>query len=123
MGLSPISAVTSGLNRINLKRNLNLLDDDQTLNPIKKQLIFVELDDNASPSHPPQPATTYAQHINVRKLKKSIRGNKSKRTSKTIKLLPTAKTSRPGYQNEESKREETNLLQRIEELMDQEENY
>ncbi|KAI9128322.1 hypothetical protein K1719_001315 [Acacia pycnantha] len=41
-GLSPLSAVTFGLNRIHLKHRPDLLEDDLTLNPTKKRLTFPE---------------------------------------------------------------------------------
>ncbi|KAI9073157.1 hypothetical protein K1719_044889 [Acacia pycnantha] len=55
LGLSLISTVASRLSRIDLKRRLDLLDDDLTLNPTKKRLTFLELDPNALPQPTPQP--------------------------------------------------------------------
>ncbi|KAI9103602.1 hypothetical protein K1719_023225 [Acacia pycnantha] len=91
MGLSPISAVTSGLNRIHLKRTLELLDVDQPLNPTKKRLVFVEpLEENIALNHPTQPTTIAAQSLNIRNLKKAIRGNRKKNSSKHLKTIPPA---------------------------------
>ncbi|KAI9125579.1 hypothetical protein K1719_002997 [Acacia pycnantha] len=57
-GLSPISAVTKGLNRIHLKRHQDPLKEDQLLNPTKKRLLFLEQASETTPIIPiPTPTT------------------------------------------------------------------
>ncbi|KAI9070594.1 hypothetical protein K1719_047444 [Acacia pycnantha] len=100
-GLSPISEVTTGLHRINLKRHLSLSFEDQDPNPSKKRLMYPELEFLTLPNDTAMQTTDGTQHVRLKNLKKAIRGYCNRREQKGGGIL----------------------LQRIEELMDREENY
>ncbi|KAI9086058.1 hypothetical protein K1719_032135 [Acacia pycnantha] len=79
VGLSPVTAVTTGLRLINLKQLPDPLDEAQRPNPPKKRLTYIEeqvptapICDNreAIPSGP--------QRLNVQKMKKEIHNKKKK---------------------------------------------
>ncbi|KAI9085702.1 hypothetical protein K1719_032308 [Acacia pycnantha] len=88
LGLSPISAVTTGIYRINLKRTLELLEDDQSNKPSKKRLMFLKTENTNLLEDSMQNTMNGTQRINVRKLKKAIRGKKVKRKTKVVDLVP-----------------------------------
>ncbi|KAI9088666.1 hypothetical protein K1719_029780 [Acacia pycnantha] len=75
-GLSPISEVTTGLHRINLKRHLSLSFEDQD-NPSKKRLMYPELEFLTLPNDTAMQTTDGTQHVRLKNLKKAIRGRSS----------------------------------------------
>ncbi|KAI9117944.1 hypothetical protein K1719_011086 [Acacia pycnantha] len=88
-GLSPISAVTSGLKQINLKRPSVPLDEDQRPTPLKKRLTFHEQDVVTISSETLAATSGGPQKMNMRKLKKSLRGKKGLRQAKILELNPS----------------------------------
>ncbi|KAI9113091.1 hypothetical protein K1719_015616 [Acacia pycnantha] len=76
LSLSPIAAVTSGLNRISLKRSPEPLSDEESPNPMKKRLTSInqEPDAHVGNTYVINPGGT--QGMNVHKLKKFIRGKR-----------------------------------------------
>ncbi|KAI9088222.1 hypothetical protein K1719_029943 [Acacia pycnantha] len=88
-GLSPISAVTSGLKQINLKRPSIPLDEDQRPTPPKKRLTFHEQEVVTIHSETLTAISGGPQKMNMRKLKKSLRGKKGLRQAKIIELNPS----------------------------------
>ncbi|KAI9108303.1 hypothetical protein K1719_020786 [Acacia pycnantha] len=71
--LSLINAVTSGVQNISLKRHQESLEEEaRSFNPPKKRLLCLE----------PAAAKPEASHINIRKLKNSLRGKKNKQNAK-----------------------------------------
>ncbi|KAI9095395.1 hypothetical protein K1719_026429 [Acacia pycnantha] len=89
-GLSPISAVTTGVNRIQLKRSQDPCESDQNPSPLKRRLFFTDpgCDTQINPSE--APASSGGPHVTFRKLKNSIRGrkNNNKHQVKIYELTP-----------------------------------
>ncbi|KAI9121640.1 hypothetical protein K1719_008673 [Acacia pycnantha] len=82
-GLSPISEVTTGLHRINLKRHLSLNLEDHDPNPSKKRLMYPELEYLTLPNDTFMHTSDGTQHVRIKNFKKAIRGNKIKRRAKS----------------------------------------
>ncbi|KAI9117834.1 hypothetical protein K1719_011249 [Acacia pycnantha] len=78
-GMSPISGITSGLNKIQIKRSPDLLEPDQNPNPPKKRLLFLEPVKDPPLTNIDPLLLTGPQKVHVRKLKRAIRGKKGKR--------------------------------------------
>ncbi|KAI9113057.1 hypothetical protein K1719_015989 [Acacia pycnantha] len=72
VGLSPVSAVTTGLNRINLKRAPDHLAEDERPNPPKKCLTFLEQEPDALPCETGAASSGGAKRMTMQKLKKSM---------------------------------------------------
>ncbi|KAI9087576.1 hypothetical protein K1719_030446 [Acacia pycnantha] len=89
-GLSPLSAVTTGLNRIHLKRHHDPFEDDQVLNPTKKRLLFLEPASNTTP-----PISSGTRSANCRRTKSHIRSAKGKSRFNASKVPPIGNSSHP----------------------------
>ncbi|KAI9121440.1 hypothetical protein K1719_008473 [Acacia pycnantha] len=87
-GLSPLSAVTSGLNRIQLKRQQDHLEMELNPTPMKRRLLFLEPAPEVSNNTSNTPDTSGNKRVNFRKLKNSIRAKRdtNKHRSSTGKL-------------------------------------
>ncbi|KAI9113514.1 hypothetical protein K1719_015441 [Acacia pycnantha] len=90
-GLSLIATVTTGLNRMHLKRQQEPEEEDSSLNPTKKRLLLLE----APPVPMPAKAnnkvkTTGPPHGNIRSLKNALRSKKGKCTNQRVELSPEA---------------------------------
>ncbi|KAI9081207.1 hypothetical protein K1719_036829 [Acacia pycnantha] len=112
IGLSPISAVTKGLNQIHLKRQQDPLKEDQLLNPTKKRLLFLEQASETIPLNPTPSPTTIpgAKSLNCRKIKNIIRGSKGKRRSKIAISPVTADSSHSQAPNTQPDHDQTTSL-------------
>ncbi|KAI9091356.1 hypothetical protein K1719_028167 [Acacia pycnantha] len=93
-GLSPISAVTNSLNLFHLKRcQDHPLEDELVLNPTKKRLLFLEPGPSPVPNQLNQSPTPKAQRISHRKIKGTMRSNKSKCKIRMVGLPPSVESS------------------------------
>ncbi|KAI9118986.1 hypothetical protein K1719_009661 [Acacia pycnantha] len=94
MGLSPVTAVTAGLQLINLKRLPEPLDEAQRPNPPKKRLTYIE---ELAPDEPLGDTRVImpggSQRLNVQKLKRSMR--KKKKTPRSIKQAQPINSPKP----------------------------
>ncbi|KAI9084151.1 hypothetical protein K1719_033822 [Acacia pycnantha] len=77
-------AATSSLHRIHLKRSPDPQEDELTMNPTKKRLLFLELVSPPAPNQLYQNSSDEIQRVSCRKLKNTIRGSKGKRKVKPI---------------------------------------
>ncbi|KAI9086222.1 hypothetical protein K1719_031676 [Acacia pycnantha] len=75
-GLSPLSAVVSGLNRIQLKRHQDQLEMEMSPIPPKRRLLYLEPAQEAVNNTSIKSDTSGKKRVNFRKLKNSIRGKK-----------------------------------------------
>ncbi|KAI9115369.1 hypothetical protein K1719_013688 [Acacia pycnantha] len=88
--VSPITAVTVGLNRINLKRcfEVHEVANVEDPNPAKKRLIFQEVESVNPHEGRTQLAIDVHNHVTFRNLKKALRGKKTKRKAKIVDNNP-----------------------------------
>ncbi|KAI9110652.1 hypothetical protein K1719_018518 [Acacia pycnantha] len=96
-GLSPLSAVTSGLNRFHMKRHHDPFEDDQVFNPTKKCLLFLEPASTTTPSIPitTPPISSGTRSANCRRTKNNIRSAKGKSRFKASKVPVIRNPSHP----------------------------
>ncbi|KAI9078256.1 hypothetical protein K1719_039758 [Acacia pycnantha] len=141
-------AVIIGLNRINLKRSLDLLVEDQNPQPIKKRLTFQEPQESlllkaktleyadgskrivheswdVSAPRERNAITCFALKLNHCRnlLIKWSKQNFSNRKKMIDALKSNLSSIQQDYQTVETKMEVADLILRIEEMMDQEEKY